>query len=98
MKLSIITQFFDLRWSYYLGFGATHIALRLFMASQGLPLFANLAVCSALFPVNVIMTVDAVPGLTPVGACNGAFTTLDCLTDAAETTAARLNGSAATYP
>ena len=62
IKLSIVTKCFDLCWAYYLGFGATHIGCRVLMEYYGVPVFPKWAVLSALFPVNVIMTVDAIPG------------------------------------
>lgn len=66
LRLTQILTIFEVRASYFLGFGATHMAMRLFFLEGylGLSMFPSLAICSAVFALNVVMTVDAHP--TPV--------------------------------
>lgn len=58
-KLSFLITIFERKWPYYLGYGASHIMVRTAMEWMELPMFARMAVCSALFAVNVVTTVEA---------------------------------------
>lgn len=63
LRLSEIIKRFEHQPGYYLGFGATHMAFRLYFLEGylGLSMIPSLAVCSLLYALNVAMTVDADP-------------------------------------
>lgn len=67
LRLPEIFDRFEEQPGYYLGFGATHIALRLFIFEgyMGLSMVPSLAMCSLAYALNIIMTVDAVPPQKP---------------------------------
>lgn len=63
LRLTAVVDVFEHRWAYFLGFGSTHIAIRIFLL-QGyfeLALFPALAICSMIYALNVVMSVDARP-------------------------------------
>jgi hypothetical protein len=63
LRLTAVVDVFEHRWAYFLGFGSTHIAIRMFLL-QGyfaLTLFPALAICSTMYALNVVMAVDARP-------------------------------------
>ncbi|CUG90314.1 Hypothetical protein, putative [Bodo saltans] len=63
LRLTAVVDVFEHRWAYFLGFGSTHIAIRLFLLQGyfGLSLFPALAICSTMYALNVVMAVDARP-------------------------------------
>ena len=63
VSLANSLKFFEKKWAYYLGFSLWHIAVRTIMEETGVFLFGRLAVCSALFAVNVVLSVDAKPSV-----------------------------------
>lgn len=62
IKLSTVIKLFELCWAYYLGYGATNVAMRTVLEYLGVPTFAVLAFYSTIFCVNVVTSVDAKPG------------------------------------
>ena len=62
LKLSVLLQRFEYHWPYYFGNSVTHVLLRVWMEENGVLYFINLAVCSVMFAVNVLTSVDASPG------------------------------------
>lgn len=67
MRLMAQVSFFEKRWAYFFGFGATHLAFRVFLLDMHLELtlYPALAICSTLYALNVVMSVDARPSLAP---------------------------------
>jgi hypothetical protein len=63
VSLSSSLNYFEQKWAYFLGFSMWHIAVRTAMEYAGVFLFGRLAICSALFAVNVVLSVDAKPTL-----------------------------------
>ena len=63
ISLSSSLKYFEQKWAYFLGFSMWHIAVRTAMEYAGVFLFGRLAICSALFAVNVVLSVDAKPTL-----------------------------------
>ena len=68
LSYSRMIALFEAKWPYYFGYGSTHLAFRGVLEASGtIPWFGRLALCSALFAVNVVTTVDARPmGTMPV--------------------------------
>lgn len=62
LPLTTILAIFESFWPYYLGYGMTHLGMRAVLERYFLlDVVSTLAVCSAVFAVNVVTTVDADP-------------------------------------